>query len=437
MTAADYAEVAERHGAVQRAAATFRWTGSWHTVFVTADRVGGGAGRRAVRGRSSAAARALPDGRLRPRGGRSACSCRSRSGCTSASGAATSARTSRPRCATVLSDTHRGRRAARPVPPRPASRSASRSTCRRCSPRCTRSRGSSRSRSRPSSASAQPQTSGIDDGVLDDGPSRDRPPRRRPQLPRARRARPDLRRWHMTAHADRPDLRLLPRHAGGTPASSRTGPGLAEIAYRSGRYGDFRRSMVAGLSGAARPALAGLRTRDADDPTIALARRVGGRLRRAHLLHRAARQRGVPRTATERTSLQELGKLVALPARPGRRRRDVLAFTLERPPAPPPREAARPRLGPAGRARRVVAPGGAARAERARPRRAAADVRDGRAEIEARPEWNALPWLAPTPHLPAWAAWRPGSRRRPQPVPRRRGPVREQRPRTTAGTCGC
>jgi hypothetical protein len=28
---------------VQRAAATFRWTGSWHTVFVTADRFGGAA----------------------------------------------------------------------------------------------------------------------------------------------------------------------------------------------------------------------------------------------------------------------------------------------------------------------------------------------------------------------------------------------------------
>ena len=28
---------------MQRAAATFRWTGSWHTVFVTADRFGGAA----------------------------------------------------------------------------------------------------------------------------------------------------------------------------------------------------------------------------------------------------------------------------------------------------------------------------------------------------------------------------------------------------------
>jgi Baseplate J-like protein len=43
VTAADYAEVAERRAEVQRAAASFRWTGSWHTVFVTADRVGGAA----------------------------------------------------------------------------------------------------------------------------------------------------------------------------------------------------------------------------------------------------------------------------------------------------------------------------------------------------------------------------------------------------------
>jgi predicted phage baseplate assembly protein len=43
VTAADYAEVAERRAEVQRAAASFRWTGSWHTVFVTADRTGGAA----------------------------------------------------------------------------------------------------------------------------------------------------------------------------------------------------------------------------------------------------------------------------------------------------------------------------------------------------------------------------------------------------------
>ncbi len=41
VTPEDYARVSERDPHIQRAAATFRWTGSWHTVFVTADRVGG------------------------------------------------------------------------------------------------------------------------------------------------------------------------------------------------------------------------------------------------------------------------------------------------------------------------------------------------------------------------------------------------------------
>lgn len=41
VTEADYAAAAERHPEVQRAAATRRWTGSWYTVFVTVDRVGG------------------------------------------------------------------------------------------------------------------------------------------------------------------------------------------------------------------------------------------------------------------------------------------------------------------------------------------------------------------------------------------------------------
>ncbi len=41
VTEADYMEVAERHSGVQKAAAMFRWTGSWHTVFVAVDRKGG------------------------------------------------------------------------------------------------------------------------------------------------------------------------------------------------------------------------------------------------------------------------------------------------------------------------------------------------------------------------------------------------------------
>jgi hypothetical protein len=41
VTTADYADVAQRFQGVQRAAARMRWTGSWHTVFLTVDRLGG------------------------------------------------------------------------------------------------------------------------------------------------------------------------------------------------------------------------------------------------------------------------------------------------------------------------------------------------------------------------------------------------------------
>jgi len=41
VTAADWAEVAQRRADVQRAVATIRWTGSWYTVFITIDRKGG------------------------------------------------------------------------------------------------------------------------------------------------------------------------------------------------------------------------------------------------------------------------------------------------------------------------------------------------------------------------------------------------------------
>jgi hypothetical protein len=41
VTLDDYATVAESHPQVQRAAASFRWTGSWQTVFLAVDRLGG------------------------------------------------------------------------------------------------------------------------------------------------------------------------------------------------------------------------------------------------------------------------------------------------------------------------------------------------------------------------------------------------------------
>ena len=41
VTVEDYSEMTERYAGVQQAAASLRWTGSWQTVFVTVDRMGG------------------------------------------------------------------------------------------------------------------------------------------------------------------------------------------------------------------------------------------------------------------------------------------------------------------------------------------------------------------------------------------------------------
>ncbi len=41
VTAEDYAAMAESHAGVQKAVATLRWTGSWYTVFLVIDRIGG------------------------------------------------------------------------------------------------------------------------------------------------------------------------------------------------------------------------------------------------------------------------------------------------------------------------------------------------------------------------------------------------------------
>jgi predicted phage baseplate assembly protein len=43
ITEADYVAVAQRHPEVNRAAASLRWTGSWHTMFLTVDRKSGAA----------------------------------------------------------------------------------------------------------------------------------------------------------------------------------------------------------------------------------------------------------------------------------------------------------------------------------------------------------------------------------------------------------
>ncbi|GAA0889992.1 putative baseplate assembly protein [Rhodanobacter soli] len=157
----------------------------------------------------------------------------------------------------------------------------------------------------------------------------------------------------------------------GTPLPLYNRPGLASLAYRVGTYADFRATMQDDLTDAALPALAGLRTREADDAAMALldAWAVGADVL-SFYTERIANE-GYLRTATERRSVLELARLVDYRLRPGVAASAYLAYTVEKdsPPVTIPAGA---------RAQSVPAPGEQMQTfETAEP-------------LDARFEWNAL-----------------------------------------------
>ncbi len=119
-----------------------------------------------------------------------------------------------------------------------------------------------------------------------------------------------------------------------TPATIENRPGLGAIAARIGTHSSFLETMRARLSAADFPELAGLRTRDAADPAIAL---LDGCALLADVLtfyqERIANE-GYLRTATERRSLVELARLIGYAPRPGVAASVFLAFGIEKD-APP------------------------------------------------------------------------------------------------------
>ena len=122
-----------------------------------------------------------------------------------------------------------------------------------------------------------------------------------------------------------------------TPAVIENRPGLAEVRYRSGVHGDFLASMLARLSSDGQPALAGLRTRDGDDLTIALLDAWAVACDVLTFYTERLANESYLRTATERTSLQELGQARRLSVESRRGGRDVArlrARTATRPACP-------------------------------------------------------------------------------------------------------
>jgi predicted phage baseplate assembly protein len=174
-----------------------------------------------------------------------------------------------------------------------------------------------------------------------------------------------------------------------TPLEVENRPGLSAIAYRVGVHGDFLASMIAALTDEDRPSLADLGTRDRDDFSIALldAWAVASDVL-AFYTERLANESYL-RTARERISLQELGRLIGYRLRPGVAAETYAAFALEPPPevpaaskdpgSAPPVTPAVVTLEPGTRLQSIPGPG-------EKPQ-----TFETAEELEARPEWNAMP----------------------------------------------
>jgi hypothetical protein len=106
-------------------------------------------------------------------------------------------------------------------------------------------------------------------------------------------------------------------------------PGLSALRYRVGTHNSFLDTMIRRVSSNDLAALRGLRTRETDDPSIAL---LDGWATVADVLtfyqERIANE-GYVRTATERRSLLELGRLVGYRLRPGVAASTYLAYTID------------------------------------------------------------------------------------------------------------
>ena len=111
--------------------------------------------------------------------------------------------------------------------------------------------------------------------------------------------------------------------------------GLSSISYRIGDQAQFRASLIAGLNTATLPALAGLRTREASDFTIGLIDAFACAADVLTFYQERIAQESFLRTATERVSMQEMGRLIGYRLKPGVAAETQLAFALETPPTPP------------------------------------------------------------------------------------------------------
>lgn len=114
-----------------------------------------------------------------------------------------------------------------------------------------------------------------------------------------------------------------------TPIANANRPGLAALTYRVGTHATFLETMKARLTGSKFPALAHLKTRDANDPSIALLDAWATVADVLTFYQERIVNEGYLRTATERRSVLELARLVGYTPRPGVSATVFPAFMME------------------------------------------------------------------------------------------------------------
>jgi hypothetical protein len=114
-----------------------------------------------------------------------------------------------------------------------------------------------------------------------------------------------------------------------TPVQVNNRPGLSAIAYRVGTQARLMESMLAALSDARRPSLGKLKTRDAEDFSIALLDAWATVEDVLTFYQERIANESYLRTATERRSVIELVRMLGYELQPGVAASTALAFTLE------------------------------------------------------------------------------------------------------------
>jgi hypothetical protein len=174
-----------------------------------------------------------------------------------------------------------------------------------------------------------------------------------------------------------------------TPQGEFNLPGQSAIAYRTGTWATFRNSMLARLSSYDYPALAGLKTRDDDDYSIALLDASAVVLDILTFYQERLANESYLRTATQLYSLVQLGQLIGYQPSPGVSAAVYLAFNCSAAPGLPTNPTTTAITIPAGTTVQSVAAQGL-------PPQAFQTS----ADILGKPDWNALPVQTGNP----WAA---------------------------------